>query len=61
MNRFTMDPIYNGPCMILSRATGLALDATTNRNPGTHICFGMRMLDHINNGGYAGPEMERSR
>jgi Ricin-type beta-trefoil lectin domain-like len=34
--RFTKNPIANAPCMILNRATGLALDATRTTISGTH-------------------------
>jgi hypothetical protein len=36
VKRFTRDPIYAGPCLILNRASGFALDATTTPAPGTH-------------------------
>jgi hypothetical protein len=34
--RFNRSPLYNGPCMILNRDTGLALDAGPNAKSGDH-------------------------
>ena len=36
VKRFSKDPIYSGPCLLLNRASGFALDATTTPAPGTH-------------------------
>jgi hypothetical protein len=50
-NRFRKNPIYDGPCMILNRANGLALDAGPDSKVGDTMCSGPLTLDRGNNGG----------
>ncbi|OHV28612.1 hypothetical protein BCD49_37790 [Pseudofrankia sp. EUN1h] len=37
--RFTRNPLYRGPCLIINRDTGLALDAHPDAKPGGHTCL----------------------
>jgi hypothetical protein len=52
VKRFSKDQIFGGPCLILNRARGFALDATTTPAPGTHtISSGVRTRARISSGG----------